>query len=439
MKKLLYNLLIISTILGYYIHLPGAKGIYLFHVIFSLYIMRLVLKTLKRGSIGLNTKGLRNYYLFFLVWSIHIFVSIIWIESLEYYLQYLVIYYLMFILMFITVAENSTLSELRSSVNILSKMYLLTIFIGVLEFSTSFRLPGSPYTRDYSGIFGQHVINYIQTVPTAFFHNPNNFGTFITLGVAFLVSYLFYSNRTIVRLKYMILIVVSIIVLIFTDSRANYFAVILIFLSMILIYLFKNNVIKNIKLSYKLLLMGVLAIALIFVLSRSSFNLPQQVDQMVGIFEWALSLDFTEGGGSITARTTIALDIIRLIAEKPFGVGTGNVQFYLETYGTHSRIINPHNWWLELVADFGIFFLVIYVFFYISLIKQLFLYVIRKNNNDYDLQKIALGCLLAQISFIIGSVSPSSVVYFMPYWVLNGLSLATISAIRRGSKEVKGD
>jgi len=99
-----------------------------------------------------------------------------------------------------------------------------------------------------------------------------------------------------------------------------------------------------------------------------------------------------------------------------FGIGAGNFETYMSKlrYYDSGRIVNPHNWWIELLADFGfgIFFTfcAIYLIWVIKLIKRSKL----AQGTNTTLYQAALISLLL---FIPLSIIPSSIKDFYGLWI----------------------
>ena len=47
------------------------------------------------------------------------------------------------------------------------------------------------------------------------------------------------------------------------------------------------------------------------------------------------------------------------------GFGVGNAEYYMANFAKYytAGIINPHNWWLEILVDYGILVFVGYIYY----------------------------------------------------------------------------
>lgn len=435
-SKPLYSLLLISTIIGHFIHVPGFSKAYLFHVVLVIYLLTQMVGVVKKENQLINgatiSSSLKKYLVFFGTFYLYIIASGIWASSKKFYLMYLIIYSLMFLLTAIIILENKDMTEFMSTIKILGLMFSLTIGIGTLEYLTGFRLSNSTFIQDYSGPMNDQIRAYFETVPTAFFSNPNNLATFITFGIAFMIPAIIYAKQMKNRIYLGLLMIAAILVLVYTDSRANYIALVLILFFMTVIFLFRNGRKANFK------FLTILATTFTVILGASALwlsqlnTVPTQIQELIATLK--LALTFSSGGEIIGVRGVLAKEIIEAVKLHPFGLGAGNNQNYLNDFGM-TGITNPHNWWLELMADFGFIILIAFIIFYLSILYKLFKFSITKTPVT-SFRICAMGCFLAQASFLISSTSPSTIVYFMPYWLLNGLSLALINIAKLNENKV---
>jgi len=137
---------------------------------------------------------------------------------------------------------------------------------------------------------------------------------------------------------------------------------------------------------------------------------------------------------SLSIRATIFNKILHPPAQLLLfrGHGVGNTMNYLKGK-IPLNISNPHNWWLEILGDFGVFFLSLYFLFFFSLLRSLWR-IMEKSKEKFDLF-ISSSCFLSLVGFMIASMGPSSIVYFIPHWILIGLSIITINLFQKKKYE----
>ena len=116
-------------------------------------------------------------------------------------------------------------------------------------------------------------------------------------------------------------------------------------------------------------------------------------------------------------------------------MGAGNIEWNIKSFSPYyvGGLSNVHNWWLEVLADYGIFIFAGFLFFYFKLNRDLWRIW---NKNAVGIEKILCESLfLSLIGFSIASVSPSSIMSFAPFWLLFGFALAFLNYYRL--KEVR--
>jgi O-antigen ligase len=106
------------------------------------------------------------------------------------------------------------------------------------------------------------------------------------------------------------------------------------------------------------------------------------------------------------------------------GVGAGNsVQIQIENDNTHG-VYSMHNFWIEILVEAGILFFVVWCLWYFLLVRKVFF--IGKRHPDDFIRYNAKAASLALIGLTIGLISMSSAIYFLPMYLLFGISFVTI-------------
>ena len=120
-----------------------------------------------------------------------------------------------------------------------------------------------------------------------------------------------------------------------------------------------------------------------------------------------------------------------------FGVGIGNIEYYMEYFGELyvGDIRNMHNWWIEILVSSGIFIFIIYLYQYLKYLKVLF--KISKNTNNLDDMYISSCFCALLIGLFIGAVGPSSL--FISEWFLPlfGLIIVYINLFKKNPNNVR--
>lgn len=424
-KKILYYLILISSITGAWTVLPKYNKIYAFHILVFIYTMyNLLTKPRIKGHKlhieGYNIEGYRN---FFIVWYVYMIITFFWSESTFYYLKNLGIYTIMFYYLLILIGNNQNIEEIYKTLRIVAICYSISIFIGLLEGTTNFRLWGSPHMRKDFSRYSYTTQALLMKRPTAFFHNTNNFATFIFFGISFLLSHILYSKEFNEKLICVFLLIISLPVLYLTNSRANFIAVLIVFLLFFFSFILKK------KTKYHVIIFLILFAIIILLVVNDKFLFLN--DDIINIIKMIVKVDFSSStDNSINFRVRVIRDALDILKDKPFGVGCGNGQYIIGKVQGKGKALSLHNWFLEILLEFGIVFFISYMVFYISILLNLFK-CIRRNDISDDLKKIACGCIYSLIGFLIAMTSPSGVIYFFPFWMVIGISLIVINISRK--------
>ena len=127
------------------------------------------------------------------------------------------------------------------------------------------------------------------------------------------------------------------------------------------------------------------------------------------------------------------LDLIKngllfLLSTWGFGVGAGNLEHWMQTRAKYpiGHRYNMHNWYLELLVNYGIFIFTGYVIFFLSMVYKI-LSVLRDHKNDRKMKIIGVAVLGSAIGFLFASISPSSISAFRPHWMMYAIGLSYIN------------
>jgi O-antigen ligase len=138
----------------------------------------------------------------------------------------------------------------------------------------------------------------------------------------------------------------------------------------------------------------------------------------------SLPENINDGTGSTFIRINLYLNSLYTTFQSfMLGVGPGNYQYNINPMFNTQGIINPHNWWLEILTNYGLLVFFGYCCFFLYMLVKLF--KIYRENNDKN--ELALILFLSLSGFSIGCMGPSSLFYFWPMWLLYGVSLGYIS------------
>jgi len=367
--------------------------------LFLLWMLFLARILLQDAKLNLSRIKVSPYLVFLAVWIVYAVLSTGWAASKSLAITYVILLFMGNSVIFFSVYYLSTLKDLR----ILYWVWLLALgiqmVIGTWEATTGLHLQMSKYFGEMNAVFAFR--------PTGTFGGPNSFASFLSFGVFFILAFLRHMNKGILK-KILVgaILALSVYLIIMTRSRGNYLAV-LLGLSFLSIFILRMR--QTFKVA---IVVGISLLVLVLVL-------PQQTHKVwvTGVSEFeSLFNPIEPGQGSIGIRLSLAEQAgASAIKTLGFGVGAGNAGY-------------PHNWWLEILASYGIWIFAGYVLFYSTLVLEL--YKIYKTLADEKEKMICEALLLSLIAFFFVSFSPSSIMTFKPQWFLFAFALAFLNYYR---------
>jgi teichuronic acid biosynthesis protein TuaE len=315
---------------------------------------------------------------------------------------------------------------------ILSIVFIVEIIFSLLEAFTSFRLPISPFSN-YIIYFGrnvdlselsENVMSYILQSPTGFQWNPNN------LAITFLIIYPFFLLYKDKLIKF--LGISSILVLIIMcGSRGVFIA----FSFMVFVYMFFLSK-KKFLIYFSVLPLSIILFIISFDNLKNSEN--DRIREIATAFD-ALSRYIFENNinnnDSVGVRQQLIQNGLNALKESNYlGVGGGGSVAVQENLGgVAGKFTSMHNFWVEIFVDSGIIFTSIFVIWYIYILLKL--YIIGIYTKNYTYRYYTQSLFLSMISFLVGAISGSSVIYLFPMWIMFGFAISTINNYKRYKNE----
>jgi teichuronic acid biosynthesis protein TuaE len=379
--------------------------------------------------------------LFFAGWFVYAALSLLWAADLGLAVRYLVFLGMM---LAYTLCYPAFIRGERSLLHILAVLFAVMAVLvgfGFFESVTFYHVP----TSRYWGTSRPAV--------TSFFQNQNDFASAITLALPFLITALHALPLT-RRWRWTVyfLLVFSLYGLLATASRINTFFALPLIVGLWLWALprtvekesLRRNFRKGVTVALSVvLIVGLMSTALLHKGGRD------KLASVLGIFldlkSGPLDLDELDagvqegegtGGRSITVRKYLLLYGMRFLHESwYFGVGAGNVEHYMEGQKGIDKV-NIHNWWAEVLVNFGVWVFAAYVVFYAWMVIRLWRLASLRHSPGLSpvLRWAALSCFLSLAGFLFGGMAPSTCIHFTPMWSVVGLSVAVVALGERWMK-----
>jgi teichuronic acid biosynthesis protein TuaE len=118
-----------------------------------------------------------------------------------------------------------------------------------------------------------------------------------------------------------------------------------------------------------------------------------------------------------------------------FGLGAGSIEPWIASNSPlESGVTSVHNWWGEILANYGILILVGYIAFYLGLIRALFL--ARRSATESWEKQLSEVLILALVGFSIACVGSSSIIALRVQWLVFAFVLAFVQYARRRTREL---
>ncbi len=380
----------------------------------------------RRFSLRLEVGGFLLFLAFWVVWA---FGSLTWAVDKLAGIRNLIFLVMMVSLSIGTVLAVNSAKTMRVLLLILLLTFVMAIGIGLVEIATDFRLPTS-------GLIGR--VERVQWASTSFFHNQNDFATYIALWLPFLLALGFFTRRLSVVSAAVICASLSVVCLLYTGSRTNLVAFALIVPSLLLVVAFGRGMsIKSWQVVLGLIILFGVALAICLGIRGS---LPVLSVPEIGVQHWR----FDTLGGEIAAGTGSGANRVKLITNGLtalrnsclLGVGPGNAEYHLQRIAGTEAVYNLHNWWMEVLVNGGIFVFGGYLFFYAALLYNLFQVAVKAKSEI--LAYVGTSLFTALVGYTFGALSPSSAIHFTPMWIHFGLSLAVINLDRKSHTSAQG-
>lgn len=369
---------------------------------------------INNGRLNLSHIKVKLYLQFFALWLAYAFLSITWAADKVAAFKNIIFLFAGISIVFFLVYYFRYLNHLKWLYWLWLLIFIALIPIGVWEVITGNHL-------SVSGLLNIDEDGF-RFAPTTVFTNQNDFATHIALTLPMVLVWIRYFPNLYSRASGVLVFIAGLLLLILTSSRANYLGVLsgLIFWFIFLLKLkTKFNALTIAAFIY-------LLIVLVF---------PAQLSDYLAIVDRDMSSLSAIGSQTDDEGINERLNLIKnalsfTIKSAGFGVGAGNVEYYMVNYPIYpvGETTNVHNWWLEILANYGVVILGGYCILYISLFLNLWRAYKRVSNCTERM--ICEALLVGWLIFFMGSISSSSIIAFAPQWIYLGFVLAFLNYSR---------
>lgn len=390
---------------------------------------------------------IRWHIAFFVFWVFYALLTLTWVIDMGKGIRYLVFLTNMIALTVSFPYFIKTENYYRKILTVLFGVYLAIILFAVFESITLIHLPTS------RGANLEGMPEIVRASVTSVFTNQNDLATCITLAMPFIIAAMIMLPLS--RNMKLMLYGVSILsgyVLLATGSRANEMLALPMFVIVLLIA-FWNSIdrsrfnLKNIFKNIALVLLAVIIMESMMATLLTPEGKRIAKDKLGSMIASVLDLKDAAGaadedlpktqgrsGESITVRVNLLKHGMEFLMKSHFmGVGAGNIERLMHPSPDHyvSEKVNKeniHNWWAEILVNFGIIVFVMYMLLYFWMLWRLWKLVSVKHSPILSpfIRFGAVSSLAAMIGYFFGGVAMSTAIHFTPMWISYGLALAVL-------------
>lgn len=417
---LFYLVILVSSVfLGsslFAISLPiGQMSIYR---IFSLMVLPIIIFTMvnrpKSFKINMNSTAtlMVGVYVFWWIWA---FVSVLWSISIGAWLQTMVL---------ITIGVSSVVGIFLWTRDYLQWRTLIKAVWVMLTFLSLWGLfevlTGTYFLADVGKLdkYSTFATQPWTRMPITFFANQNDYATML---LAALPVNLILMNTTKHNLKKLLTLVCMILATLLIYQSGSRMSLLMVF-AFFIIYLalkIRWDINRHWVQKGVIITLGVMVLAMVL--------LPSVRDTFMD-YIYILPRPYLSGD---TARVNMWRNGLTYFGRTlGLGVGAGNIEVWMETFGTlpTRSVFNIHNWWLEILVGYGVFVFAAYVLGYALMVYRLF--DLRRFASKAQRQ-VMNAIITFLIIFIGASITSANNMLIEWHWVFFGLMIAYIGIMEK--------
>ena len=412
LQRLLLYLTIVAGFIGSaFLAIPvGPIHIFPYRLLLPLLWFIFATGILLQGRVDISHIKVKPYLKFLALWLSYAVLSLAWAADKGAAVRDIIFLVMAISVIFFVVYYFSNSKDLKRLYYLWLVVLGGLLLVGFWEHLTGQHLP-------VSGLYGETRARFM-FMPTSVFRNPNDFATYLALSIPFILALIRYRRGIVVRSVALVVLFASLYLLLETFSRANYLAVMLEF-AFLFTFLFK------LKAKFKAIILGgLLILALVIALpgptQRIIGTISEQIESITS--PWELSY------GSTGVRINLLKNsLVFLVRTAGFGVGAGNAEYWMGNFPVYNTrgITNLHNWWDEILLEYGVFIFTGYVLFYLSLVVNM--YKIHQRLSAGTEKMICEALLVALVGFFLASISSSSIMALRPQWFLFAFALTFLN------------
>lgn len=355
-----------------------------------------------RENFKIKSKELKYVIAFYIIWAIYSVVSGLWCKDMKMY--------------------------------VITNFYVITGVAGILFFTFCVNVKENLERYFYImqvGVLVSSIYYFFikETYIGGFYHNTNDLATVLVFLFPITIYLLYNANNVFEVICQFILCIIYYYIFVLIDSRACSLGMELGAILTVALICLKNkeNILKDDKLKR-------VSISLLMILCIGSFNgIVPKVGEIssVPVEEKNSEGEIVEVSTSNDIRTNLiynAIEFLKIDGNWWHGIGTGNSIYYMKNYAKYNtrEEYSLHNYWVDILLCFGGIILFGYIMVYILLCKNLLKEIEIKQNFIEMLKNKNIIFLFFLLSFILASISSSTILTREWLWIAFGIMIAWI-------------
>ncbi len=291
---------------------------------------------------------------------------------------------------------------------------LVAAAIALWELWTGQHLPG-PWVEGKPA----YILRFI-TIAT--FGNPNNYGAFLLLITPILLFQLETSQSRALRWMLFLFLLAMIVLSVLTTGKVGVIGIVVV-LGVYMLWVARHKLIA-VTIAVALAVGGTAAFTY---LAR---DVPL-LEELVVLGEQGVYLE-----GSSLVRVNLVRAGVDMTGETyGFGVGGGNFRYLMEhghkDYWT-GHIVDPHNWWIEVLSQYGIVVFSAYIAF------VAYVFFVSRKMTYHGRGRGARFLRLFIVAFVLAGFANSGYVLQATNWLFMATILMMVSTLKRTALETNG-
>jgi len=361
------------------------------------------------GRLNLSQIKVKFYLSFFIFWLGYACFSIFWAAEKVDAIRNVIFLFTGISVVFFLIYYFHDIKHLYLLYRLWLIIFIIMIPVGFWEVTSGNHLIMSSLIEEER--------SWIKFAPTALFTNQNDFATYIALTLPLVLVWIKYDSKLYSRIVGIVVFIAGLILLVLTISRSCFMAVVI---GLVFWFFFLNRFKHKIKV---LVITACVCLLIIYIF-------PKQTMDYINIIKNQTS-NLSDDGSlkgvvkDFNVRLNLVKNAIYFTGESAgLGVGAGNAEYFMARYNIFpiAGHTNVHNWWAEILVNYGLLIFTGYLIMYFGLIFNLWRVHLKVENRIEKM--ICEGLLVGLVTFFIASISSSSIIAFSPQWIYIGFILA---------------